>query len=350
MSKILITGAAGFIGFHLVGRFIKEGNDELVGLDNINDYYGIELKYSRLLESGINNNDIEYNKHVKSFKSDNYRFIKLDISDKKNLFKLFEREKFDYIISLAAQAGTRYSIENPDLYIKNNLIGFYNILESCRRHPVKHLLYASSSSVYGNSNKIPFSENDKTDNPVSLYAATKKSNELMAYTYSHLFNMYITGLRFFTVYGPWGRPDMAYYKFADKILNDEEIEIYNFGKMKRDFTYIDDIIEGINRIIYKKPDEYESTESINEARHKVLNVGNNHPENLEYLIELIEKYLGKKAKKKYLQMQPGDVMDTYADVSSIKREVDFSPSTSLSTGLLNFTLWLKEYKNNKKLL
>ena len=322
--KILVTGAAGFIGFHLSKKLLSEGY-EVVGYDNINDYYDVDLKYARL--------DI-----LKAY--DNFSFVKGDLADKEKVFGLFSEHKFSIVVNLAAQAGVRYSITNPDVYIDSNIIGFFNILEACRNFPVEHLLFASSSSVYGNQKKTPFSTEDNVDHPISLYAATKKSNELMAYTYSHLYNIPATGLRFFTVYGPFGRPDMAYFSFTNKIMKDEPIKIFNNGDMYRDFTYVDDIVSGIFNMLKRPPKGNGGKD-----RYKIYNIGNNKPEKLMYFIETLEKAIGKTAKKEYLPMQPGDVYQTYADVSELMRDFDFKPSTSIEEGLGKFAEWYKEYYN-----
>ena len=320
-SKVILTGAAGFIGSHLAKRLLENGV-EVIGIDNINDYYDVSLKYHRLslLE--------QYEK---------FTFIRCDISNKDELNRIFEEYKADVVVNLAAQAGVRYSIENPQVYIDSNVIGFFNILEACRNNPVKHLVYASSSSVYGNSDKIPFSVDDRVDNPISLYAATKKSNELMAYTYSHLFGIPATGLRFFTVYGPAGRPDMAYFSFTKKILAGEPIKLFNYGELERDFTYVDDIVEGIMNIIPTVPEEK------NGARAKVYNIGNNKPVALKEFVSALEEAIGVKAKIEYLPMQPGDVYRTYADISELERDFGFKPQTDIRTGLKKFAEWYKEY-------
>ncbi|WP_099467017.1 NAD-dependent epimerase [Konateibacter massiliensis] len=320
---VLITGAAGFIGFYLAKRLLAKGN-AVIGFDNLNSYYDINLKKSRL----------EILEKYKGF-----QFIKGDLADKEALEAIFKDNKIDIVVNLAAQAGVRYSIENPEAYIQSNIVGFFNVLECCRYYPVKHLLYASSSSVYGGNDKVPFSTDDKVDMPVSLYAATKKSNELMAYSYCKLYGIKATGLRFFTVYGPMGRPDMAYFSFSEKIMREEPIKIFNDGNMYRDFTYIDDIVEGIIRMLANPP-----VADINNTNHKIYNIGNNHPEKLMDFIEILENALGKEAKKEFYPMQPGDVYQTYADVSELEKDFEFKPATSLRSGLSKFTEWfLGEY-------
>ena len=319
---ILVTGGAGFIGYHL-SKQLLEYDCTVIGYDNLNDYYEVQLKYDRL-------KDLEGR--------EGYTFIKGDLADKETLGKLFQEYSFDIVVNLGAQAGVRYSIDNPDAYMSSNMVGFYNILECCRHYPVEHLVYASSSSVYGANKKVPFSVEDKVDYPVSLYAATKKSNELMAHCYSKLYGIPATGLRFFTVYGPFGRPDMAYFKFAKKIMNGETIQIYNNGDMMRDFTYIDDIVKGIANILPNPPEEIETG-----AKYKVYNIGNNKPEKLMDYIQTLEKHLGREAKKEFLPMQPGDVYKTYADVSDLMHNFNFKPSTSIDEGLGKFVTWFKEY-------
>ncbi len=319
---ILVTGGAGFIGYHL-SKQLLEYDCTVIGYDNLNDYYEVQLKYDRL-------KDLEGR--------EGYTFIKGDLADKETLGKLFQEYSFDIVVNLGAQAGVRYSIDNPDAYMSSNMVGFYNILECCRHYPVEHLVYASSSSVYGANKKVPFSVEDKVDYPVSLYAATKKSNELMAHCYSKLYGIPATGLRFFTVYGPFGRPDMAYFKFAKKIMNGETIQIYNNGDMMRDFTYIDDIVKGIANILPNPPEEIETG-----AKYKVYNIGNNKPEKLMDYIQTLEKHLGREAKKEFLPMQPGDVYQTYADVSDLMHIFNFKPSTSIDEGLSKFVTWFKEY-------
>ena len=319
---ILVTGGAGFIGYHL-SKQLLEYDCTVIGYDNLNDYYEVQLKYDRL-------KDLEGR--------EGYTFIKGDLADKETLGKLFQEYSFDIVVNLGAQAGVRYSIDNPDAYMSSNMVGFYNILECCRHYPVEHLVYASSSSVYGANKKVPFSVEDKVDYPVSLYAATKKSNELMAHCYSKLYGIPATGLRFFTVYGPFGRPDMAYFKFAKKIMAGETLQIYNNGDMMRDFTYIDDIVKGIANILPNPPEEIETG-----AKYKVYNIGNNKPEKLMDYIQTLEKHLGREAKKEFLPMQPGDVYQTYADVSDLMHDFNFKPSTSIDEGLGKFVTWFKEY-------
>lgn len=321
-KTVLITGAAGFIGFHLSKRLLDMGAT-IIGFDNVNDYYDVSLKESRLQ---ILN---EYPK---------FTFVKGDLADEQAVNTLFMTYHPDIVVNLAAQAGVRYSIDHPRSYINSNVIGFFNILESCRHYPVEHLLFASSSSVYGNQEKTPFSTTDKVDHPISLYAATKKSNELMAYTYSHLYGIPATGLRFFTVYGPYGRPDMAYFKFTNLIAEGKPIKIYNNGDMYRDFTYVDDIVTGIEHMLCNPPKENEQGD-----RYKVYNIGNNKPEKLMYFIETLEKAIGKKAEKEFLPMQPGDVYQTYADVSELERDFDFKPHTSIEEGLGRFAKWYTAY-------
>jgi UDP-glucuronate 4-epimerase len=332
-SKILITGAAGFIGYHLSQNLLNQGYS-VIGIDNLNNYYDPELKQSRLNILG------QYN---------NFIFHKVDLKDKQAVDNIFKTYQPTHVINLAAQAGVRYSIENPYAYVDSNLIGFMNILEACRNHPVKCLLYASSSSVYGGNKVAPFSTNHNVDHPMSLYAATKKSNELMAHTYSHLYRIPTIGLRFFTVYGPYGRPDMAYFSFTKDILAGKPIKVFNHGKMERDFTYIDDIIEGIVKLIDKAPvankewDESKNDLSTSFAPYKIYNIGNNNPVQLIRFINTLESALGKEAEKVYMDMQPGDVLRTYADVSDLERDINFKPSTSIEDGLQKFVDWYKEY-------
>ncbi len=334
--KILITGAAGFIGFHLAKHYLEAGV-EVVGLDNLNAYYDVQLKLYRLKELGINSSDIWYNKLLQSNRYPNFRFIQLNLEDKHHLDELFKLQGFDHVCHLAAQAGVRYSIDNPETYIQSNIVGFFNVLESCRQYPVQHLVFASSSSVYGNSDKVPFSESDNVDHPISLYAATKKSNELMAYTYSHLFNIPVTGLRFFTVYGPWGRPDMAYFKFTKAILAGQPIQVYNKGNLSRDFTYIDDIIQGIISVMKIVPVNQ------NNARYNLYNIGNNAPASLMEFIQTLEVALGKKAVLDMLPMQPGDVETTFADIAKLETSIGFKPQVSLYEGLSQFVEWYNAF-------
>jgi UDP-glucuronate 4-epimerase len=331
--KYLVTGAAGFIGNFAAQRLCQLGHD-VVGLDNLNDYYDPNLKLARL-------------KRIEHL--DNFRFIKMDLANRDGMANLFASEKFERVIHLAAQAGVRYSIENPMAYIDSNIVGFATILEGCRHNKVQHLVYASSSSVYGMNDKMPFSTDDAVDHPVSLYAATKKSNELMAHSYSHLYDLPTTGLRFFTVYGPWGRPDMAPFLFTDAIINDREIKVFNHGKMKRDFTYIDDIVEGIVRIQdvvpQRNPENPNTSPASSKAPYKVFNIGNNEPIALMSFIEAIEKAAGKEAKKNYLPMQAGDVPATFADIDSLQNEVGFKPDTNIEYGMQQFVDWYKNYNN-----
>jgi UDP-glucuronate 4-epimerase len=330
---VLITGSAGFIGFHLSTLLMSRFN-QVIGIDNMNDYYDVKIKEGRLNLLKQNSNFIFYN---------------IDIKNKQSLDKIFEKHQFDYVINLAAQAGVRYSITNPYAYVDSNLIGFVNILEACRNYPVKHLLYASSSSVYGGNKVSPFSSNHNVDHPVSLYAATKKSNELMAHSYSHLYGIPATGLRFFTVYGPWGRPDMAYFSFTEDIINDRPIKVFNHGKMERDFTYVADIVEGINKLLPLAPapnadwNEEEGDLSSSFAPYKIYNIGNNQPVQLEKFISVLEEKIGKKANKVYMDMQPGDVIKTYADVSDLENKIGFKPNTPIEEGLGKFVDWYKEF-------
>jgi len=336
-AKILVTGAAGFIGVHLSNQLTNHGYS-VIGLDNMNTYYDLNLKRDRLAQLNDNRN---------------FTFVECDLTDRERINKIFEEHRPAVVINLAAQAGVRYSIENPYAYLDSNLTGFLNILEACRNYPVDHLLYASSSSVYGGNKVAPFSTNHNVDHPVSLYAATKKSNELMAHTYSHLYNIPTTGLRFFTVYGPWGRPDMAYFSFTKDILEGNPIKVFNHGKMERDFTYIDDIVEGIVKLIPLAPEKNSDwDESIDElgasfAPYRVYNIGNNSPVPLMKFINVLEEKIGKEANKQYMEMQPGDVLRTYADVSELERDIDFKPSTSIEDGLGKFVDWYKEYYNVK---
>ena len=337
MKRILVTGSAGFIGAFLVKRLLKDTNNQIIGLDNLNPYYDVSLKEERL----------------RLTKNDRYTFIKGDLADRPLIDKLFEEYKFDIVVNLAAQAGVRYSITNPDVYINSNIIGFYNILEACRHHPVEHLVYASSSSVYGGNKKVPFSTDDKVDNPVSLYAVTKKSNELLAHAYSKLYNIPTTGLRFFTVYGPMGRPDMAYFGFTNKLIKGETIEIFNYGNCKRDFTYVDDIVEGIIRVMNKAPEKKTGEDGLPLPPYKIYNIGNNNPENLLDFVQILSEELVRakvlpkdydfEAHIKLVPMQPGDVPITYADTSDLERDFGYKPKTSLREGLRKFAEWYYEY-------
>jgi UDP-glucuronate 4-epimerase len=346
--KILVTGSAGFIGFHLTIALLKK-NHEVVGIDSINDYYDVNLKYSRLLQSGIDPAEVCTNRQVGSRLYKSYSFIKTHLEDKRELMTLCRQNKFDAVINLAAQAGVRYSISNPDSYVQSNLVGFLNVLEACRNNKVKHFIYASSSSVYGLNEQIPFSVHHNTNHPVSLYAATKKANELMAHTYSHLYQLPTTGLRFFTVYGPWGRPDMAYFLFTASIFAQKPIKVFNYGKMKRDFTYVDDVVEGIINVMEKpatasndwnsnRPDPSSST-----APYRVYNIGNNKPVELMTFIHELEKNIGKKAKIEMKGMQAGDVVSTWADVDDLITNFNYKPDTTIQSGLNKFITWYKSY-------
>ena len=347
--RILITGAAGFIGSDLVLKLFESAeNITIVGLDNMNDYYDVSLKEYRLIliEEAAQKNPLV-----------TWRFIRGNLADKALVDSLFEEYHFDIVVNLAAQAGVRYSIDHPDVYMESNIIGFYNILEACRHYPVEHLVYASSSSVYGSNKKIPYSTDDKVDNPVSLYAATKKSNELMAHAYSKLYNIPSTGLRFFTVYGPAGRPDMAYFGFTNKLLRGETIEIFNYGNCKRDFTYVDDIVEGVIRVMNRAPEKKTGEDGLPIPPYAVYNIGNNSPENLLDFVNILGEELiaagvlpedfDISAHSKLVPMQPGDVPVTYADVTPLEHDFDFKPQTSLREGLRKFAIWYKEYYFNK---
>jgi len=338
--KLLITGTAGFIGFHLVKRLLSNQH-EIIGLDNINDYYDIGLKFDRLKETGISKERIEYGKLIQSKTFTNYRFVKANLEDQKLLEDLFEKENFDFVVNLAAQAGVRYSIENPRTYISSNIVGFMNVLECCRHNKIKHLVYASSSSIYGNTDKIPFSEKDNVDFPISLYAATKKTNELMAHTYSHLYQLPTTGLRFFTVYGPYGRPDMAPMLFIKAITEGRQIKIFNNGNLSRDFTYIDDVIEGIVRVIDHIPDE-----NAEHSFYHLFNIGHSQPVQLMDFIETLEASIGKKAIFEMLPMQQGDVKTTYADTSALEYTTGYKPTTNLKEGMIQFVEWWNQYVND----
>ncbi len=331
--SILITGAAGFIGAQLSKRLLEQGF-EIIGIDNLNDYYDVNLKKARLTQ-------LKTQPH--------FRFIQLDLADRAGIAELFSQNKFKKVVNLAAQAGVRYSIENPYAYVDSNIVGFVNLLEGCRHHRIEHLVFASSSSVYGLNTKMPFSVHHNVDHPISLYAATKKANELMAHTYAHLYGLPTTGLRFFTVYGPWGRPDMAYFKFTQAILKDQPIEVYNHGKMQRDFTYIDDIIEGVVRVLDRIPEPNLNWSSdspdpgTSPAPYRLYNIGNNQPVELMYFIKTLEKALGKTAKIQMLPMQPGDVTATYADINDLEREIGFKPRTTIEEGIAHFVDW---YRND----
>ncbi len=333
MSRILVTGAAGFIGFHLSKRYLDRG-DEVVGLDILNDYYDVRLKEARLAQLQ---------------ERDGFRLVREDLADRAAIERLFQENAFDIVVNLAAQAGVRYSLQNPHAYVDSNLIGFINVLEGCRHSQVGHLVYASSSSVYGMNRRLPFSVRDDVDHPISLYAATKKSNELMAHAYSHLYELPTTGLRFFTVYGPWGRPDMAMFLFARAILAGEPINVFNHGQMRRDFTYIDDIVEGIVRVGDRIPRGSEvgpdgpANPAESTAPYALYNIGNNRPEELMYVIELLEKELGRTAEKNLMPMQPGDVPATYADIDDLVADVDFRPATPIETGIARFVEWYRDY-------
>ena len=328
--KVLVTGIAGFIGFHVAKRLLVEGYS-VGGFDNINDYYDVQLKLDRLKELGIEEKVDQWISN-----NSNLKFIKADLLEKDTLLDLFEIEKFDYVVHLAAQAGVRYSLTAPQKYIDSNITGFLNILECCRNYPVKHLIFASSSSVYGLNSKIPFSTDDRTDSPISLYAASKKSNELMAHTYSHLFKIPTTGLRFFTVYGPWGRPDMAMHLFTEAIINNKPVKVFNDGNMSRDFTYVGDIVESIKRLIVKSPEN-------EQLPMNLFNIGNNKPAKLAYFIEEIENATEKASVKEFFPMQAGDVEKTYADVQSLIDYIDYKPQTSIQVGITEFVIWYKNY-------
>ncbi len=347
MKKILVTGAAGFIGFHLSHKLADAGY-EVVGIDNINDYYDPNLKLARLENLGIDTGKISYNQPVEG----KIKFIKLDLADKDNILNLFKNEAFDYVVNLAAQAGVRYSLVNPHAYVDSNITGFLNILEGCRHYPVEHLVYASSSSVYGLSKEIPFKTSSHTDHPLAMYAASKKANEMMAHSYAYLYKIPATGLRFFTVYGPWGRPDMALYIFTKAIVEDKEFNVFNHGDMSRDFTYIDDIVESIKRLIPKPPkanhpdfDPAKPNPAISSAPYQLFNIGNNSPVALMDFVRAIEKVLGKKGKIVYKGMQPGDVQSTYADVQSLYDYIDFKPSTPIEEGIRKFVEQYLDFRN-----
>jgi len=333
--KILVTGAAGFIGYHLCEQLIKLGHD-VVGLDNINDYYDVNLKLARLKELGISESKIQYNKSINSnLYNEKFQFIKLNLEDQENLPLLFNENSFDVVCNLAAQAGVRYSIEKPMKYIESNIVGFANLLECVRNTKVQKLVYASSSSVYGLNEKTPFATDDNVDNPISMYAATKKSNELMAHTYSHLFGIETIGLRFFTVYGPWGRPDMAMFLFTDAILNNKPIKVFNEGNLSRDFTYIDDIVVGVINTIEKK--------NPNKSLYNLYNIGNGSPVRLNDYIKEIEVATGKIAERIMMPMQPGDVEQTWADTSALLKDYNYKPTTKIEKGIKEFVIWYKDY-------
>lgn len=346
--KILVTGTAGFIGYHLVKALLERG-DEVIGLDNINDYYDVNLKFGRLRELGINKENIAPNRLLQSSRYPQHRFLKLDLADRDGMEHLFKEEKFDAVCHLAAQAGVRYSIENPYAYIESNITGFMNILEGCRQNGIKNLAYASSSSVYGLNKSQPFKTSDHTDHPVSLYAASKKSNEMMAHAYSHLYGIQATGLRFFTVYGPWGRPDMAPMLFADAILHDRPIKVFNYGDMSRDFTYIDDIIDGIVRVIdnpAKSNPNWNPLDPVPEsssAPYRIYNIGNNKPVRLLDFVETLEENLGRSAQKVMMPMQDGDVQHTYADTSELMAALGYKPDTDIADGVKRFVAWYRDF-------
>jgi len=326
--KVLVTGAAGFVGYHLSQRLLADGY-QVWGIDNLNDYYDVNLKKARLAQLEPHGN---------------FTFQFLDLADREGMAQLFQAQAFDCVVNLAAQAGVRYSLQNPFAYVDSNLSGFVNVLEGCRHAQTPHLVYASSSSVYGANTKVPFSVGDNVDHPVSLYAASKKANELIAHAYSHLYDLPMTGLRFFTVYGPWGRPDMAYFKFVKAIEAGRPIDVYNYGKMQRDFTYIDDVVEGVVRVMTQPPQEPTAGPDINtKARHRLYNIGNNSPVELERFIAVIEQALGKTAEKNLLPMQPGDVPATYADVDNLMRDVGFKPTTPIEEGVRCFVQWYRDY-------
>lgn len=349
MPKILVTGTAGFIGFHVVNEFLLDESFQIFGLDVINDYYDIELKYKRLDYHGIYARDMQNRETLKSLKFSNYSFLKADLVDYDFIVDFMVREKFDYVIHLAAQAGVRYSIDNPRAYLKSNVDGFLTILEGSRFSKIKHLIYASTSSVYGLNTKLPLSEKQSTQHPISLYAATKKSNELMAHTYSHLFRLPTTGLRFFTVYGPWGRPDMALFLFADAIINDRPINVFNQGEMIRDFTFVEDIAKAIRKITVKPALEEKDWNSRiaepdkSSAPYRIFNIGNNNPIKLDFYISALEKAIGKVAIKNYMEMQPGDVPATHADTTSLENYIHYKPRTTVEEGVNSFFSWFSSY-------
>ena len=339
--KILITGAAGFIGFHLSKALLKKGH-KVVGIDNINSYYDENLKYARLNELGITKENAETFLQASVNESGNFEFIRMNLEDREALPELFKKYAFDVVCNLAAQAGVRYSIENPETYIDSNVVGFLNVLECCRQYKIEHLLYASSSSVYGENKKVPFSTKDNVDSPISLYAATKKSNELMAYTYSHLYDIPTSGLRFFTVYGPWGRPDMAIYLFTEAIFKNKPIKVFNEGNMSRDFTYIDDIVNGIDVILKNPPKQKQSS-----SAYRISNIGNGNPQTLGDFIKAIETSFGKEAQKEFLPMQKGDVTQTWADISELEK-MGYKSNVGIKEGVDEFVSWFKKYNNIKE--
>ncbi|MDG1277366.1 MAG: NAD-dependent epimerase [Algoriphagus sp.] len=351
--KYLVTGTAGFIGFHVAKKLLERG-DTVVGLDVINSYYDVNLKYDRLEFMGIDRSEVSFGEKITSSKNSNYSFIQLDLAKKEPLISLFEQEKFDVVIHLAAQAGVRYSLTHPEVYMESNIIAFMNILECCRFYPVKHLVYASSSSVYGSNEKMPFSTSDSVDHPISLYAASKKTNELMAHTYSHLFGIPTTGLRFFTVYGPWGRPDMALFLFTEAILEGKPIQVFNHGKMKRDFTYVDDIVTGVLKVadLPAKPnpdfDGQNPDPGSSRAPYKIYNIGNSEPVLLMDYIKAVEKGLGKSAIMDMLPLQPGDVPASHADVTDLVRDTGYKPQTKIEDGVKAFTDWYLNYYKKQK--
>ncbi len=346
--KVLITGTAGFIGFHLARRLGEEGM-EILGLDSINDYYDVRLKYDRLKEAGFSGPSFIYGEPVTSAGNKNVKFVKAELEDGETLLRLFDFYRPDVVVNLAAQAGVRYSLTHPHTYIGSNITGFLNILQACRKYPVKHLIYASSSSVYGLNKSMPFSVHSGANHPVSLYAASKKTNEMMAHTYSHLFGIPTTGLRFFTVYGPWGRPDMALFIFTEAMLKEEPIQVFNHGKMERDFTYVDDITAGISRMTGKPPaadpawDPQSPDPATSSAPYRIYNIGNNKPVRLIDFIRAIEKYTGKKARMDMQPIQPGDVEKTWADVDDLVTDFDYKPSTPVDEGIRNFVEWYRRY-------
>ena len=341
--RILVTGCAGFIGYHLTQKLIENGHN-VMGIDNLNDYYDVRLKLDRLKELGIDSdNALHQNKAVASDSFKSFKFVRMSIEDRENLPQLFSHNHFDVVCNLAAQAGVRYSLENPEAYVDSNIVGFLNILECCKNHKIEHLVYASSSSVYGMNKKIPFTTTDSVDHPISLYAASKKSNELMAHTYSHLYGIRTTGLRFFTVYGPWGRPDMAMFLFTDAILKHKPIKVFNHGKLERDFTYIDDIVQGITQIVENRHTAAYNSDNL----YHLYNIGNSKSVKLLDFIEAIEDDIGLKASKEMMPMQPGDVEKTWADVSGLERDYNYRPNTPIKSGIQKFITWYKTYYSNR---